>query len=227
MSILQQLSLLFESILSGNYSIEQLIDVIFIFQVFALFFYLISAFLLIHNGYVGLIALYLGIILLGFLIYAYRTLRMEITRTSYGIVLGGSFILIFILLESAIFWGQSSGCRPTKRIPTSSSSDGAAPNQNYLFYGVDCVNIGAMESLCTFSVLLFLSYLILLAVMIKNKHEILGSAPVESGSSGGGYGGRGGYRAVPTNLSIPSFSPLAGTNPIYNIPPTPPSQNDG
>lgn len=67
-------------------------------------------------------------------------------------------MLIFISLQSAIFWGQYSGCE--------------SYNDNR---SVNCQNKPAMKSICTFSVLMFISYITQLVAMIAFKQELLGN----------------------------------------------------
>lgn len=184
MEYLRQCTRLVDAILSGNYSHEQILDLSFIIHGIFTFGYFVSALVLYSNVYAGFNGIFLGLVVIGFTIYGYRVLRHDVNRTSYGIILGGNFILVFILLQSAIFWGQYSGCVPY--------NDGS-----HVSYGVDCRHRRAMESICSFSVLLFISYGAQIAVMIKHKNDILGSAPSYE------------YSRVPTN--IPSA-------PIYSLP---------
>jgi hypothetical protein len=130
-------------------------------------------------------------------------------------------MLIFVSLESAIFWGQYSRCSSDRRMLLR----GGAPaditasystlfieefigGHRELSYGVECKHTSAMKSICTFSVMMFLSYVALVAVMIKFKNEILGPAPLNEG-----------YAAVPTTaptlpvqptLSQPAVGQAAG-----------------
>lgn len=109
-------------------------------------------------------------------------------------------MLVFVSLESAIFWGQYSRCTSSRR-RSLLRSDGIDHSLSVelstelmyhreLTYGVECNHTSAMKSVCTFSVMMFLSYLALIAVLIKFKNEILGSAPLNEG-----------YSAVPTTPS--------------------------
>jgi len=47
--------------------------------------------------------------------------------------------------------------------------------------GVECSHIGAMKSVCTFSVFLFLSYIFQIVVLYVYKDLLLGSAPLDEG----------------------------------------------
>lgn len=121
----------------------------------------------------------------------YYFLKKQINRTFFGIILGGAVMEIFISLESAIFWGQYSRCSNSRRLsllPFSESHRG-------LSFGVECQHTSAMKSVCTFSVMMFLSYIFLIAVMIKFKNEILGRAPLDEG-----------YAPVPSFSPHPSSS---------------------
>ena len=53
-------------------------------------------------------------------------------------------------------------------------------------YGVECDSIGAMKSLCTFSVFMMLSYIFELIVLLKFKDDLLGNGPLDEGIGGVG-----------------------------------------
>ncbi len=55
-------------------------------------------------------------------------------------------------------------------------------------YGVECDSIGAMKSLCTFSVFMMLSYIFELIVLLKFKDDLLGNGPLDEGIGGVGAG---------------------------------------
>ncbi len=141
------------------YSHDEIIDGLIVCQIVFIFCYLISTFVTIWTSYGGLGSVASGFLYAAFCALTYYGLRRNISRTIYGIILGGSFILVFITLESAIYWGQYANCDHF-----SSSSQ------------FHCAKQSAMKSACTFSVFLFLSYLALLGVMTKFKNEILGTA---------------------------------------------------
>jgi hypothetical protein len=191
MDQIRQIPALVDAVSSGNYTHEQVLDLNYVLQVAFLILYLLTSLSLMGNKFAGLNASILGLVLVLFTVYSYRVLRLNVTRTTYGIVLGASFMLVFILLQSAIFWGQYAGCVP--------SSTNVKIDKEY----GDCQHTEAMKFLSGFSVLLFISYGSLIAIMIKHKNDILGSAPVQE---------RGIYMQVPSN--IPS-------NPIYALHPSP------
>lgn len=157
---------------SGSSSMQplghgQILDALFICQSLFILSYMISAIFQFSNVYNGFNAIFLGIIFLGTVICSYLYLRKNVTKVMYGILLGATFMLIFISLQSAIFWGQYSDCE-------SYHLDGKSGNPPM------CENTPAMESICTFSVFMFLSYSAQLVIMIVFKHEILGALPTNA-----------------------------------------------
>lgn len=206
--IIHNITSIIDAVTTGNHTPHQLIDLILGFQILCIVCFFISAFFQWNNVYAGFTTFFLGILISIFIYYTYRILRIEITRISYGIILGGSVMLVFILLQSAIFWSQYSGCIPNKNpsaTSTTTSSNG---------YGVNCTYTAAMESLSTFSVFLFLSYISLIGVMIKYKNDLLGNAPVREG----------GYSAVSTSVPV---SEGYGGAPKFSNPMMFPPNNSG
>ena len=132
-----------------------------------------------------------------------------LSRTFYGAILGVAVMMTFISLQTAIFWGQYSGCESSSSSSSyiTTLSPTAAPSiastlttlaveydvkdvldmgmgmdmdmdmvTGRRLYGVDCEHTRAMSSACFFSVLMFMSYLVLIGVLIKHKNGILGSS---------------------------------------------------
>lgn len=199
---------------------EQLIDGTLMAQVVILICYSISSLVVIGNNYAGFNGFFTALLFGGGIYFTHHGLK-NISRTLYGIILGGVSILVFISLESAIFWGQYSGCthystiddsspptmKPTKAptgdddddkrrlmesvdfsFHTTSSSasmlsgyEGHYSRQLSGSIGSECRNQSAMKSMCTFSVFMFLSYLVLGAFLVHYKNAILGSAPLNEG----------------------------------------------
>ena len=151
------------------YSHEQIVDGAVLCQIVFILCFLISAFFIAANFYAGFNAVATGIVYAVFCALTYFGLRHTISRTLFGAILGGAFILVFVSLESAVFWGQYSQCETYK-----GSEAGAIA-------GVVCYQQSAMRSVCTFSVFMFLSYLVLIGILMKFKNEILGSAPLNEG----------------------------------------------
>lgn len=167
------------------YSHEQIIDGTVLFQIVIIFSYLISAFAVANEAYAGFNAVLTGFIFAAFTGLSYYGLRKNINRTIFGVILGGAFILMFVSLESAIFWGQYANCEPYKqneeesrRLSDFGHSQLLASSQEYL-----CLNRPAMKSVCAFSVFMFLSYVVMLGILMKFKNEILGTAPLDEGYS--------------------------------------------
>lgn len=127
--------------------------------------YLISALFVASNSYAGFNAIALGLTQAAVIGLSYYGLYKEVTRTLYGIVLGSAVLLIFMSLQSAIFWGQYSSCHYE------------VFNVKEGFLGIQCENQAAMKSICAFSVFMFLTYIVLVGVLIRFKNDILGVAP--------------------------------------------------
>jgi hypothetical protein len=77
------------------------------------FAYVISSFVVSSNSYAGFNAVLLGIIYIGMTGLVYLKMKNNTDRLTYGVILGIGVMLIFISLESAIFWGQYSRCSTT------------------------------------------------------------------------------------------------------------------
>jgi len=92
--------------LSHTKSITYLLQVQLVF----ICLYLLSAVFVADNSYNGFNSLLLGGVFLSIAGVTYYVLNVHINRTMFGAVLGSSCILVFIALESSIFWGQISNC---------------------------------------------------------------------------------------------------------------------
>lgn len=93
-------------LLSHTKSVSYLLQVQSVF----ICLYLLSAVFVADNSYNGFNSLLLGGVFLAFAGLTYYVLNVHINRTIFGAVLGSSCILVFIALESSIFWGQISNC---------------------------------------------------------------------------------------------------------------------
>lgn len=93
-------------LLSHKKSVSYLLQVQSVF----ICLYLLSAVFVADNSYNGFNSLLLGGVFLAFAGLTYYVLNFHINRTIFGAVLGSSCILMFIALESSIFWGQISNC---------------------------------------------------------------------------------------------------------------------
>lgn len=176
-----------------NYSHDSLLDGTFLVQGVLILCYLISAFVVSSNAYAGFNGVFLGIVYAVILAASYRGLRKDVTRTMYGALLGSCCMLVMMSLQSAIFWGQYSGCDTSRRLMEISER---------ILTSVVCEHRYAMKSVCAFSVFMFLSYLFQIFLMIKFKNEILAAAPKE------------GYAPVPTNAPNDFRMPSSTPNPI-------------
>lgn len=129
--------------------------------------YLFSSFFIATNAYGGFVAVFTGLVAIAFTVLSWYGIRRKINRTIYGAVLGVAAIFVVIYLETAIFWGQYSGCE----------SD---PGSRRLT-GVECSGTSAMKAVCAFSVFLFIFQLIYVGILLKYKNEILGTTAYDEG----------------------------------------------
>jgi hypothetical protein len=181
------------------YSHDQLLDGTLMAQAAFTFAYLISSFVVAGNDYAGFNGVITGFIFGGSIGLTYYGLKKAISRTNYGIILGACSMLVFVCLESSIFWGQYSSCvhystvedsSPPTTAPTAAplvfrmSDSISVESESRLLtssIGSECRNQKAMKSMCAFSVFMFLSYLFLLTLLIRFKNDFLGSAPLNEG----------------------------------------------
>ena len=131
------------------------------------FCYLVSSLFLLGNSYAGFTTFFFGLVVAGALGLKLYALTAR-DRVLYGAMLGVVTLGLVMTLMQAILWGQSAGC--------------AASGSGRRLLGVECTNVGAMKSVCTFSVFLFLQELVFLALVLRHKDDLL---PVsQSGVSG-------------------------------------------
>lgn len=93
------------------YTHDQIIDGIIIAQIATVFCYLISSFVNATNQYAGFVGIITGVIYGVFTWLTHYGLRRNISRTLFGVILGGVVVLAFISLEGSIFWGQYGQCK--------------------------------------------------------------------------------------------------------------------
>lgn len=160
-----------ESLLN-NYPHTLVLDGIFGAQAIFTFCYLISSFVAFGNKYAGSVAVLTGLTFAAFTLAAYYGIRKRISRTSYGAVMGGASILLILSLQTAVFWGQYANCE---------AGDESIVTVRSGSIGVECTHLGAMKSICTFSVFLFLSYIIQISILYTYKDLLLGSTPLDEG----------------------------------------------
>lgn len=190
---------------------EQFLDVILLVQSICSFCCLISAFVISSNSYAGFIAVLTSMIYCGFSAISWYGIRYKTNRILFGAILGASAVLVVISLQTAIFWGQYSGCESYGSASNHSSS---RIMTHRLLSGVECKNTGGMKGVCLFSVFMFLSYIVFIALLGKYKNEILAALPVTDGYSSApdnsttGAGFRAGYGGMPGD-SASSSTPLS------------------
>lgn len=169
-----------------SYSFTELIDSTLIAEGVFVFCYVISSLFLLSNSYAGFVGGMFGIVWIVYLAFAYYSIRMKPSRILYGVTLGVSVMLIILTLQQAIFWGQSSGCSQT--------ADG-----HRRLLGIECYQIGAMKSVCTFSVFLFLAEIFLVFILLRHKDDLL---PTGSDNSISPPTVPGGYAKVPQSADL-------------------------
>jgi hypothetical protein len=149
----------------GHISPGRLLDYVLLVQTTFASCYLISSFVVSSNAYAGFNAWFAGFIFLASIALSYVGIRRTVSRINYGMVLGSSSILLIFSLQTAIFWGQYSGC-------SSSSSETLIVTTSGTI-GTECKNVSAMKAVCTFSVFLFIGYLSLIGTLLAYKDELL------------------------------------------------------
>mmetsp|Transcript_3431 Transcript_3431/g.5679 ORF Transcript_3431/g.5679 Transcript_3431/m.5679 type:complete len:299 (-) Transcript_3431:227-1123(-) len=95
------------------FSHEGIIDLLIKAQSLFTLCYLITSLVVGSNTYSGFNGIFLGIIFATFVAATYYGIKIHVSRTHFGILLGSAVILLFISLESSIYWGQYSECEHT------------------------------------------------------------------------------------------------------------------
>lgn len=72
--------------------------------------FLLSALFIASNPYAGAVAVLTGLVVPLHVGGSWYCIRRAVSRTLYGAVLGSSCVMVFVYLETAIFWGQYSDC---------------------------------------------------------------------------------------------------------------------
>ena len=168
------------------------IDFNLVAQAFFTSCYLISSFFISFNAYAGLISMFSGLIFVLSIATTYYYIRIHTNKLIFGAVLGSSSVIVFISLQTAIFWGQYSSC---EKLPVIQRRISNATYFKSLIiekgnYGNECYGNSAMKSICVFSALLFITYIILVATLVFYKDEILETSPFYVN-----------YSPVPQNIS--------------------------
>lgn len=195
---------------STMYSHTELLDRLLQAQALLILAYFISACVVGGNSFAGFNALLLGIIFSGFAVATYYGLKKYPTRLHFGIILGGASILLFMSLQSAIFWGQYADCEShSRRVLTEEVAPLAAQRvlSSSFDLGPECRNISAMKSVCTFSVFMFLSYISQIWHLVHFKNDILVAAPPETDN----------YSTIPTFNKLPSAPASPSAQPSSQI----------
>lgn len=192
------------------YSHTELLDRLLQVQALLILAYFISACVVGGNSFAGFNALFLGIIFGGFAAATYYGLKIYPNRLNFGLILGGASILLFMSLQSAIFWGQYAECESHSRRYLTDDLESTTAQRalsSSFDLGPECKNISAMKSVCTFSVFMFLSYISQIWHLVHFKNDILVSAPPETDN----------YSTIPTFSTLPSAPGTPGAQPASQI----------
>jgi hypothetical protein len=155
------------------YSHHELLDFTVLVQAFLSFCFFLSAISVFGNHYAGFFALFLALLFSVMTGISHYGLSYHPNKILWGAILGSSVVMIFISLESAIFWGSYGNCVPPPLVPPTTPV--LLVDTHRSLYGVECHNTSGIKSCCVFSVFLMLSYLIFITLVIRFKNEILGN----------------------------------------------------
>mmetsp|Transcript_13375 Transcript_13375/g.45221 ORF Transcript_13375/g.45221 Transcript_13375/m.45221 type:complete len:191 (-) Transcript_13375:109-681(-) len=108
-----------------------------------------------------------GLLYAGFVIASYQIINKRATPLSVGFLVGLSFVLVFISLQTAVFWGQLAQCDETDENIT----------------GYSCDDKAAMRSVSAFASLQFLTLGAFTAMLILHRDDVLGDFHDISGPS--------------------------------------------
>ena len=172
----------------ASYTFNEVLNAVLQGECVCVFSYIISSLFLLSHSYAGFTTFVYGLVLAASIGLKFYSLRAK-DRVLYGAMLGVVTLLVVMTLQQAIFWGQSSGCTKT--------------GVRRALLGVECNQVGAMRSVCTFSVFMFLLECLFLVLVLRHKDDLL---PVGSGASGGVAGefvsaGPASYKPVPTQAA--------------------------
>ena len=104
-----------------NYTWKEMVLYTIIVEIVLSTCFLVAASSLIWNHYAGAVGILTGLAYLSFCGISYYGIMVKPNRTFYGAILGASCVLVFVALQSAIFFGQYSNCTlstPRRRITT-------------------------------------------------------------------------------------------------------------
>lgn len=182
------------------YSSQELIDFTLLSQGILTLCFLVSALSVSAYDSTGYIAVFNSFLFAAFTGASHYGISYKLTGVFYGAILGSSFILIFVALQSAIFWGGYGTCnvvatslptmaptlaptifptmQPSTNTPTLSQLNLLLMEQsvNIQHRRLDelvCISTGGMKAVCIFSVFLMLTYIFFLVVLFRFKDDIL------------------------------------------------------
>jgi hypothetical protein len=154
------------------YSHHELLDFTILVQAALSFCFFVSAIYVFGNHYAGFSALFLALLFSVMTGVSHFGLSCYPNKMMYGAILGSSTVMIFVSLQSSIFFGSYGTCiSPPVIVP--SIAPALLIDAHRSLYGVECYNVGGLKSCCAFSILLMLSYLIFITLVIRFKNEIL------------------------------------------------------
>lgn len=200
---------------------DQIIDYLLVGQGGISLVHLLCTLFVLHNRFAGFVGIFTSMLYISSVAFTYYGLKQALSRTVFGAILGAGTILLFLSLESAIFWGQYSNCEGLGRRLSGlrgsglgginiiadgisgSVFDELAMEQRLLYTTPDCEHTSAMKAVCAFSVFMFLSYILLLGVLMRFKNELLNALPLD--------GQQQGYAKVPQSSTTTSGRIGSGT----------------
>jgi len=126
--------------------------------------FLITAFVLGANTYAGFTAIFTGLVYCGYVVISYFGLENFKSRTFFGILLGAGVFLCILSLQTAVFWGEYSKCRPSTQLT------------------VECKQREAMVSACVFACFMFIFLLAQMVLLYLYKDKLLGEGALDEGT---------------------------------------------
>ena len=93
-----------------NYTWKEMVLYTIIVEVILSVGFLVAVASLLWNPYAGIVGILTGLAYISFSGVCYYGVMIKPNRTFFGAVLGASCVLVFVALQSAIFWGQYANC---------------------------------------------------------------------------------------------------------------------
>mmetsp|Transcript_10590 Transcript_10590/g.31985 ORF Transcript_10590/g.31985 Transcript_10590/m.31985 type:complete len:187 (+) Transcript_10590:242-802(+) len=116
--------------LLGNAEHGKLLNVNLALQALFSFALLICSFVVAATANAGFNAVLTAILSCTFVVGAYRVLNRSQSTLAVGFVIGVSTMMSFLMLMTAVFWGQLSGCEDVRIIASSERAKTHKPSQS-------------------------------------------------------------------------------------------------